>query len=303
MLPRRHTILLVLALAAPAALPAAAPASPRQPVAFEAPRELLADSTRDRTLDEIRDFGVTDIRQLVYWRSFAPRPNAKRKPGGRFVASDPATYPADTWAPLDALIRDASARGIRVHLNLTGPVPRWATKSRKDNVTRPSPKEFQAWATAVGRRYGDAVATWSIWNEPNQPQFLKPQYRNGQAVLARPLPAALPGRRARAQEDGRQPRRHVPDRRDLAARQLEGRVPARLLPADAVPEQLLQEDEEVRRARRRRLRAPRLHDGEGPAVRPARHARRDARRALAPGARARPRRQGRARSRAGCRST
>jgi hypothetical protein len=179
MLPRRHTILLVLALAAPAALPAAAPAAPRQPVAFEAPRELLADSTRDRTLDEIRDFGVIDIRQLVYWRSFAPSPNAKRKPGGRFVASDPATYPAATWAPLDALIRDASARGIRVHLNLTGPVPRWATKSRKDNLTRPSPKEFQAWATAVGRRYGDAVATWSIWNEPNQPQFLKPQYRKG----------------------------------------------------------------------------------------------------------------------------
>ena len=99
-------------LLANAALPAAAPASPRQPVAFEAPRELLADSTRDRTLDEIRDFGVTDIRQLVYWRSFSPRPNAKRKPGGGFVASDPATYPADTWAPLDALIREDEAERL-----------------------------------------------------------------------------------------------------------------------------------------------------------------------------------------------
>ena len=179
MLPSRHTLVLAFALAVPAALPAAAPASPRQPVAFEAPRELFQDGTRERTLDEIRDFGVTNVRQLVYWKSFAPRPNGKRKPRGRFVASDPATYPDGNWAPLDALIRDAAARGIRVHLNLTGPVPRWATKSRKDNLTRPVPKEFQAWATAVGRRYGDNVETWSIWNEPNQPQFLKPQYRKG----------------------------------------------------------------------------------------------------------------------------
>ena len=127
MLPRRHILFLVLCLAFAAALPAAAPASPRQPVAFEAPRELLQDAARDRTLDEIRDFGVTDVRQLVYWRDFAPRPKSKRKPRAlRGLRS--GHLPADTWAPLDALVRDASARGIKVHLNLTGPVPRWATK-------------------------------------------------------------------------------------------------------------------------------------------------------------------------------
>src|SRR6185295_8539247 len=97
MLPRRHILALVAALAAPAALPATAPASPRQPVAFEAPRELLDYQERDRTLDEIRDFGVTQIRQLVYWRDFAPRPNAKRKPKG-FDAADSTTYPANTWS-------------------------------------------------------------------------------------------------------------------------------------------------------------------------------------------------------------
>jgi len=179
MLPRRHTVLICLALAAPAALPAAAGASPSQPVAFEAPRELLDYSKRDQTLNEIRDFGVTNIRQLVYWRDFAPRPKSKRKPRGGFVASNPDTYPPELWTKLDELIAGATARGIRVHLNLTGPVPRWATKSKKDDVTRPIPKEFQAWATAIGRRYGDKVATWSIWNEPNQPQFLMPQYRKG----------------------------------------------------------------------------------------------------------------------------
>ncbi len=163
------------------AVPGAAQAAPTQSVSFEAPRELLSWDDRNKTLDEIRDFGVTRVRQLVYWKSFAPSPKAKRKPRG-FVASNPDSYPAGTWDRLDALVGEAAARGITLHLNLTGPVPRWATKSKKDDVTRPSPKEFRAWATAVGRRYGASVDTWSIWNEPNQPQFLMPQYSKGKPV-------------------------------------------------------------------------------------------------------------------------
>jgi hypothetical protein len=56
-------------------------------------------------------------------------------------------------------------------------VPKWATAAKKDNLTRPSAKEFGRFVTALARRYGDQVSTWSIWNEPNQPQFLLPQYR------------------------------------------------------------------------------------------------------------------------------
>jgi hypothetical protein len=179
---RRHFMLLPLALAALLfALPATASASPRQVVSFEAPRELLDYTKRDRTLDEIRSFGVTRIRQLVYWKDFAPKPNAKRKPRN-FNASDPNSYPPGNWIKLDQLVDGAAQRGITLHLTLTGPVPRWATKSKKDHVTRPIPKEFRAWATAVGRRYAGAVDTWSIWNEPNQRQFLMPQYKHGKPV-------------------------------------------------------------------------------------------------------------------------
>ena len=64
-------------------------------------------------------------------------------------------------------------------------MPKWATASKKDNVTKPSPKEFQAFATAVGRRYGDRVGLWSIWNEPNHPQFLKPQFVHKKAKSPR----------------------------------------------------------------------------------------------------------------------
>ena len=171
---RRLTLLLVLLLSWPAAT---ASASPRQIVTFEAPRELLSASSRDATLDQITSFGVTHIRQLVYWRDYAPDPDSKSKPA--FDASDPNAYPADKWDNLDGLIAAAKAKNVQVTLTLTGPVPKWATKSKKDNLTDPDPKEFGAFATAIGRRYGADVSTWSIWNEPNQPQFLKPQYKRG----------------------------------------------------------------------------------------------------------------------------
>jgi hypothetical protein len=170
---RSLILLVLLALVAPAA----AEASPRQVMSFEAPSELLDDGRRHATLDQIAAFGVTRVRQLVYWRQFAPRPTRRRKP--RFDAADPAAYPAGTWGPLDNLLAQTEARGIDVMLTLTGPVPKWATRNRKGYLNRPRSREFGRWVTAVARRYGDRVDTWSIWNEPNQPQFLKPQYRKG----------------------------------------------------------------------------------------------------------------------------
>src|SRR5262245_36273342 len=110
------TITLLIVLAAPAQ------ASPRQVMTFEAPDELFDGGRRDATLDEIRGFGVTQIRQLVYWRQFAPGPNRKRKPS--FDATDPNAY---AFGELDGLMAAAQARGIKVILTPTGPVPRWAT--------------------------------------------------------------------------------------------------------------------------------------------------------------------------------
>src|SRR5918992_6096341 len=102
----RYVILLIaLALLL---LPAAAQAAPRQIMSFEAPRELLDDGRRDITLDEIRRFGVSHVRQLIYWKDFAPRPARKRKP--RFDASDHRDYPSRTWGRLDRLFAAAEAR-------------------------------------------------------------------------------------------------------------------------------------------------------------------------------------------------
>ena len=122
---------------------------------FEAPRELLDPSTRDRTLQEIRELGVDRVRALVYWKDVAP-PRARSGAPTSTRPTRTPTRPARGRAWTGCSTR-AQARGITVQLTLTGPVPRWATKGKRDNLTCPSTTEFQAFVTAVGRRYGAEV--------------------------------------------------------------------------------------------------------------------------------------------------
>jgi len=179
----RPLLATVLVLFAALLAPAAASAGVDQVMTFEAPRELLDDKTRDRTLDQVRGFGVDRVRALVYWREFTARPRSRTRPG--FDRADPNAYPAGTWTRLDNLVLATQLRGMAVQMTLTGPVPRWATRGRRDQLTAPDAREFGRWATAVARRYGDRVNLWSVWNEPNQPQFLLPQYRRGRPVSPR----------------------------------------------------------------------------------------------------------------------
>jgi Cellulase (glycosyl hydrolase family 5) len=170
--------LLLIALLAFLLLAPAAQASSRQLMTFEAPGELLEDGTREATLDEIQSFGVSHVRALVYWRDFSARPRSKSRP--TFDTADHEAYPAGTWDRLDRLVDSIQRRKMTVQLTLTGPVPRWATARRRGRVNDPSAKWFGRWARAVAARYGARVDMWSIWNEPNHPEFLGPQYKNGQ---------------------------------------------------------------------------------------------------------------------------
>jgi hypothetical protein len=174
---RQLARVLIALLAAALLAPAAAPASSKQVMTFEAPGELLDDSARERTLDEIQAFGVDRVRALVFWRDFSARPNSKKRP--RFNRAHHTAYPAGTWDRLDRLVDSTQRRGIELQLTLTGPVPTWATKRKRGHLDTPGAREFGRWVTAVARRYGDRVNLWSIWNEPNHPEFLKPQYRKG----------------------------------------------------------------------------------------------------------------------------
>jgi hypothetical protein len=154
-----------------AAAPAAASRS--QSMTFEAPRDLLHPN-RPAAFAELQSLGVRSLRVVLTWSTVAPGATQAQKPD--FEPTNPDAY---AWGEYDPLMAGAKALGWPVLLTISGPVPKWATKSKLDNVTRPNPGAFAAFVTAVGRKYGDQVSTWSIWNEPNQPQFLRPQFARG----------------------------------------------------------------------------------------------------------------------------
>jgi hypothetical protein len=152
-------------------VPAVARAASDQATYFEAPRDLKDPTTMPGALTELDSLGVRAVRQVLYWRDVAPDAGSKVKPD--FDTTDPAAY---NWGQYDAIVDAVKARGWKLLLTVSGPVPRWATEKRGDQVTRPDPSEFAQFMTAVARHYASKVDVWSIWNEPNQPQFLKPQF-------------------------------------------------------------------------------------------------------------------------------
>ncbi len=165
------TLLLLLALAP------AASASRTQSLTFEGPKDFLDPGSRPGALDEVAGLGVRSLRVIVQWSSVAPGSDQAEQPA--FEPTDPDAY---DWGEYEPLLDAARERGWEVLVTISGPVPKWATAARRDNVTRPSPTAFAAFVTALGRKFGDQINTWAVWNEPNQPQFLRPQFaRGGQA--------------------------------------------------------------------------------------------------------------------------
>jgi hypothetical protein len=165
------------AVAAPAAL-----ASPGETVFFEAPRDLVGVSpaTQAKTIAELQSLGVHAVRIVLYWGEVAPDPRHKQRP--KFTQSNPAAY---NWGAYDQLIDAVTALHWTVLLTVSGgfgTVPRWATPHGEDQYSYPNASDYGQFMEAVGKHYGKRVKLYSIWNEPNQPQYLRPQYVNGKLV-------------------------------------------------------------------------------------------------------------------------
>jgi hypothetical protein len=153
------------------ALPSRALADHRQTVFFEAPSELLNPALRGQAITQLQSLGVKALRIELHWYDVAPDPNSPHRPS--FDARNPASY---NWGQYDALIAEAQRLKWKVLLTLTSPVPRWATSTHRDLITRPGDLAFEEFTTAVGRHYGSQVSLWAIWNEPNVPGWLAPQF-------------------------------------------------------------------------------------------------------------------------------
>ncbi len=162
----------VIAGAAALALPAAAGASQSQTTFFEAGSTLLETRDQAKVFGQMQSLGVKALRVELSWASVVPSAGSATKPA--FDATNPASY---NWALYAPVLARAKALGWPVLLTVTSPVPRWATSNKKPPyVTRPGPRDFQEFMTAVGREFGSQVAVYSIWNEPNHPAFLMPQW-------------------------------------------------------------------------------------------------------------------------------
>ncbi len=181
-----RTLLAALACTAVAAAAGAgatpALASHNQITFFEAPQQLLNRHTRARTISQLKWLGVSALRVELTWQNVAPYPNDKRHPS--FNASNPGYY---DWGPYEEVLREAHKLGWKVLLTVSAPAPRWATSNKRaPYVTNPDDRDFEEFMTAVARKFRSEVYLYAIWNEPNQPMFLRPQFNNkGQPVAPR----------------------------------------------------------------------------------------------------------------------
>jgi hypothetical protein len=211
------------------ALPAAAGASSTQEAVFMDDNELVfgTDQEVEATFVLLRSLGVDRVRVSLLWHMVAPSPDSASRPSfGAGGPTDPAAYPTAGWNIYDRVVNAATRNGIGLYFTITGPAPVWASSdpSRNDKVWDPKPADFGDFVTAVGRRYSGSyideapvqapapgglpiigrsppppgpplavlprVSMWSLYNEPNQPGWLRPQ-SSGQLLLSPRLYRAL----------------------------------------------------------------------------------------------------------------
>jgi len=147
---------------------------------FEAPQQLI-DGNASAAITQLQSLGVHAVRIQVVWYDVAPARKSKHVPAVNLAS--PSSYDWGQYAPAVAELRRL---GWTVLLTVTGYAPCWAShcaKSKDDNhelVTYPSPKYYGEFMEAVAKEFGpDGVQYYSVWNEPNQTQYLLPQYANG----------------------------------------------------------------------------------------------------------------------------
>ncbi len=143
------------------------------------------DATRTQELDWTVEAKAKVARIDVPWRSIATGQPAN--------AADPAD-PAYDFAGLDAGVRDATSRGLKVVFTVykapefaLGPD---APNTLFDGTWRPDPGQFAAFGQALAARYSGSYAGlprvrfFEVWNEANLNAFMTPQYDGKKLVSA-----------------------------------------------------------------------------------------------------------------------
>ncbi len=114
-----------------------------------------------RTIRTLKALGVGRVRINATFSQIAPKEHGPRN-----------------WTNLDRAVRAVVAGGLRPMIDVGFFAPRWAGGARS-----PDPEKLAAYAKALAERYPQ-VRLWTIWNEPNHPVFLQPQWAGGVPVAA-----------------------------------------------------------------------------------------------------------------------
>jgi len=141
---------------------------------------------------ELKTLRAQVLRVSLYWGGIKWAV-ANRKPTD---ATDPSD-PAYDWSLYDRLVAYAHANDIKVVFSILF-TPSWANGGKGRNVAPTDANDLQAFASAAATRYSGyyvpptwqqnaslgignqplpVVNMWTAWNEPNNPNWLTPQYK------------------------------------------------------------------------------------------------------------------------------
>lgn len=166
------------------------------------------DARGDAYLDEAQALGADAVRVFVFWRDVVPgdpRCSDPAAPCERpatvavldqagalqttpFDSTNPDHYVAadgqSRWLPYDAIVDRARARGLKVLLTLSAPLPYWGSEDPAACQRaaaagawscgyRPDAREYARFVAAAGKHFKDkGIWAWTLWNEPNITAFL-----------------------------------------------------------------------------------------------------------------------------------
>jgi hypothetical protein len=152
-----------------------------------------SDSSVKSAIDQIAALGFNYVRLTASWSAIAPQSASLQMPGPPFDPSNSLTYPYSGFHNLDRAVVDAHQAGLKVMIDIAFWAPRWAVPFGSpggENRYEPNTTLFGDFAEAVANRYDGgylysadhsvhlpAVQLYTVWNEPNQSEFLQPQWR------------------------------------------------------------------------------------------------------------------------------
>jgi hypothetical protein len=135
----------------------------------------------DWAFRQLRSLRAGIVRITINWANVAQRRPAR--------PADPADR-AYNWTAVDNVVSRAATNRIRVLATIFG-TPRWAGRAVNRRPRRMT--DLRLFAHAAARRYSGtyqveeseneparalpAIRHWLVWNEPNNPVFLKPQWK------------------------------------------------------------------------------------------------------------------------------